>query len=431
MKTAIVIGSGAGGAMIAKELQGNFQVTILEAGGEFKPLNYSVPKLTKLKKYKLFFDERLIQLALPSMKVLKTKENMIVARGKCIGGTTNLSSANGIRHDESLKKIGINLDQEYKELYKEIPITMEHTEKWSELTKKIYSIFENQDLNPMIVPKMIYKDKCVSCGKCILGCKFDAKWDSRKVIDECIEKGVKVITKSTVKKLLIQNNKVTGVQVSENGKRKVYTANLVILAAGGLGTPTILQSSGIKCEEKLFVDPLICVAAPYKDSRMSSQLPMPFISQQKGYMISPYFDYLSFFFNKEWNYPEKDIVSLMIKLSDTNTGSYTNKKLLKRLTEEDQKMLKEAIIKCKKILIELGISEDEIFLGTLNGGHPGGMFPLSKEEAGTLHNKKLPSNLYLSDATLFPESFGNPPILTIMALAKQIAKICMNKIDMF
>ena len=39
MKKAIVVGTGAGGATVAKELQGIFQVTILEAGNSFHPFN--------------------------------------------------------------------------------------------------------------------------------------------------------------------------------------------------------------------------------------------------------------------------------------------------------------------------------------------------------------------------------------------------------
>ena len=71
-KTAIVIGSGAGGAMAARELQGDFQVTILEAGGEFKPFPLSVKRMAKLRGSGLFFDERLIRFFLPNMKVEKT-----------------------------------------------------------------------------------------------------------------------------------------------------------------------------------------------------------------------------------------------------------------------------------------------------------------------------------------------------------------------
>ena len=71
----------------------------------------------------------------------------------------------------------------------------------------------------------------------------------------------------------------------------------------------------------------------------------------------------------------------------------------------------------------MGAKEQDIFLGTLNAGHPGGMLPLTKEEAATLHSTLLPDNLYVCDATILPQALGLPPILTIMALAKRISKI--------
>jgi choline dehydrogenase-like flavoprotein len=64
-----------------------------------------------------------------------------------------------------------------------------------------------------------------------------------------------------------------------------------------------------------------------------------------------------------------------------------------------------------------------MFLGTINAGHPGGMLPLTEREAESLHHARLPENLYVADATLLPESLGNPPILTIVALAKRISKL--------
>jgi hypothetical protein len=60
------------------------------------------------------------------------------------------------------------------------------------------------------------------------------------------------------------------------------------------------------------------------------------------------------------------------------------------------------------------------------GGHPGGMLPLTEKEASSFHSERLPDNLYVADASLLPRSLGNPPILTIMALAKRIGKICQG-----
>jgi choline dehydrogenase-like flavoprotein len=67
-----------------------------------------------------------------------------------------------------------------------------------------------------------------------------------------------------------------------------------------------------------------------------------------------------------------------------------------------------------------------MFLGTMNAGHPGGMLPLTAKESVSLHSDRLPENLYVADATLFPNSLGNPPILTIVALAKRISQLCIG-----
>jgi hypothetical protein len=69
------------------------------------------------------------------------------------------------------------------------------------------------------------------------------------------------------------------------------------------------------------------------------------------------------------------------------------------------------------------LENGHIILGTLNAGHPGGMLPLTAAEKDSLHPSVLPSNLYVADATLHPEALGNPPILTIMALAERIASL--------
>ena len=89
----------------------------------------------------------------------------------------------------------------------------------------------------------------------------------------------------------------------------------------------------------------------------------------------------------------------------------------------------EGIELCKQVLRRFGVNESEMFLGTMNAGHPGGMLPLTKREAVSLHHDRLPDNLYVADATLFPNSLGNPPILTIIALAKRISKRCKRLFD--
>jgi hypothetical protein len=155
---------------------------------------------------------------------------------------------------------------------------------------------------------------------------------------------------------------------------------------------------------------------------------MPFVIQGSGYIVSPYFDHLSFLFDRRWRLPADGIVALMIKLADSERGSVRarGRSLEKALTPRDRARLAEAEALCRKMLAEFGADPRGVFLGTLNAGHPGGMLPLTPADAGTLHPARLPANVYVADATLFPRSLGNPPILTILALARKVARVAME-----
>lgn len=422
-KTAIVVGTGAGGATLARALQRRYQVTMLEAGGPFKPFGLPVNTLAGLRRTGLFLDERMIGALLPAMKVEKARD-MVLVRGIGVGGTTTLATGNAVRCDEGLKAIGIDLDAQFDALTRELPITTEHQAHWTDCTRRMFDIFEAMNLAPIPTPKLLDDaSQCVGCGHCAIGCPTGAKWDTRAWVDQAVAAGAALVTGCKVTGLEIEGNRVKAVWARRGGKKVRYTADLVVLAAGGLGTPVILENSGIPCEKRLFVDPVLCVAGPLKGFGQDHQLLMPFISQQEGYILSPYMDYLSFFFNKKWRLPMGDIATVMIKLADEEAGHVNERAIDKGMTAADQAHMQKAVAQCREILKRLGIPEDRQFLGTLNAGHPGGMLPLTEGERDTLHSPRLPENLYVADATILPRSLGNPPILTIMALAKKIADI--------
>lgn len=424
MKRAIVVGSGAGGATAAKELQGKFAVTILEAGQDFRPFSWQLPKLEQLKRTGLLFDERLTSLLFPTMNLGKTAEGMILVRGLGVGGTTTIATGNGLRMDQNLRAIGINLDAEFAELCQEIPVSTAHQSKWRSVTRQLFEVCQNLNLSPQPTPKMGTHHNCVHCGRCMFGCPKDVKWDSRKFVKIALEKGAELITGCKVERVVTKDGKATGVEARRGWSRHFYPADLIVLAAGGLATPVILQNSDIECQPRLFVDPVLCVAAEVKDARQCYEVEMPFVVQREGYIVSPYFDYLSFMFNRQWKYPARDIVAMMVKLADSNVGSISGRRIVKTLTAEDKKGLAEGVEVCKQILHGLGANQNRMFLGTLNAGHPGGMLPLTKQEADLFHHSGLPENLYVADATLLPHSLGNPPILTIAAMAKRVSKVC-------
>ena len=417
MKKAIVIGSGAGGATAARMLSKHFDVTVLEAGREFKPFAFPLKQLAKLRKTGVYFDERMIQLLLPSMRIDRDKD-MVMVYGRGVGGTTTLATGNAVRADEGLKKIGINLDAEFEELNRELPITTDHQRYWNSITKQTFKVMQEMGLDPKPMPKLLRPNGCRMCGHCSIGCPTRAKWDVRELLD-----GINVVTNCRVSRIEIGDGKAKRVHATKGLQHLTFDADVVIVAAGGYGTPDILRASGIECEPRLFVDPVLCVAAPMENARQDHQLLMPFVSMREKYIISPYMDWLSFFFNRKWYKPMDGMVSLMIKLADVEQGDVHHNKMQKKLTAMDRLRLQQGVDDCREVLLRMGAKKEDIFLGTLNAGHPGGMLPLTEAEAETLHSPLLPDNLYVCDASLLPQSLGLPPILTIMALAKRITKI--------
>ena len=151
-----------------------------------------------------------------------------------------------------------------------------------------------------------------------------------------------------------------------------FSADLVLLCAGGLGTPVILENSGIECKKTLFVDPLICVAGISPGFNQDKQLLMPFYSMHEKFILSPYLDYLSFFFDKKWRVPATDLACIMIKLADEEQGYLEGETVHKVLTDKDRQNFERAINLCHDILEHMGIPRESHLVGVTNAGHPAG-----------------------------------------------------------
>ena len=370
----------------------------------------------------LLRDARQIGLLFPAMRIDKSSAGLVHVRGSGTGGTTAIATGNGLRLDHDLKALGIDLDEEFRELAAEIPSTVDHRSRWRAPTKNLFEIAAAMGLDPQPTPKLGRYGACRNCGRCVLGCPYGVKWDSRAFLKDALALGARLETRAGVERLEIRGNEAVGVRVRDGRGGRLVAADVVVLAAGGLGTPEILAASGIPGEPRLSVDPVLCVAARVPEAKQNRELSMPFYVHRDGTMISPYFDHLSFFFNRRWKAPADGILSLMIKLADENRGSYGGGRLEKTMTPADERKIAAAVEICTDMFAHLGIPAKELFPGTLNAGHPGGMFPLTAAEREALHHDRLPDNVYIADASLLPRSLGRPPILTIMALSRKIAR---------
>jgi choline dehydrogenase-like flavoprotein len=420
---ALVVGSGAAGATVARELaRAGERVTIVEAGGEFRPFAGDLARLAHLRTSRLFLDERLITALFRPMRIAMGAGHMPLVFGVATGGTTTLTAGNGLRLGDAFDDVGLDLGPEYDELEALLPLTTDHNDRWRPSTRALYAACERLGLAPQVMPKLVDFSRCRRCGRCVLGCRYGAKWDSRRFLDDASADGASLMTRTRVERLAVEGGSATGVVVRRRGRREIVSADLILLAAGGLGTPGILERSRIPTERRLFVDPVLCVGGPLPGAHQDAEIPMPFFVEGEHYVISPYFDYLSFFFDARWRRPSADILPLMIKLADTEQGWVSSRGVRKGLSASDKTRLQEAVAVCREILVRTGIAERDIFLGTVNAGHPGGTLALTTETAHTLHDPRLPRNVYVADASLLPKSLGKPPSLAIMALALRVAR---------
>lgn len=423
MKRALVIGSGAGGAAAAEALQGHLDVTVLEEGRAFRPFPTSLALPERLKRLGLLRDARLVRALFPAMHVSKSAGGeTVLVTGHGTGGTTTLATGNGMRLDASLRRVGIDLDAEFDALRSMVPITTDHRAVWSAPSRRAFEACAAMGLGPEPLPKMGHQERCRGCGHCQLGCPHGVKWDARQLLSRARSRGSTVLLGWRVHRIVASNGAAAGVVATRGLRRRFFPAEAVIVAAGGLGTPRILERSGVACEPRLFVDPVLCVAARWSGARQDREMSMPFAVRRDGFILAPYFDQLSYFFDRRWRPAAGDIFGLMIKLADSGGGTVTERRVDLNRSAADREQLAAAVELCAEVFARLGVDRRDLFQGLLFAGHPGGTLPLRARDAATLHPGALPENVWVADGSLFPESPGGPPILTTMALARAVAR---------
>ena len=421
---AIVVGSGAGGATAARELQTKgFDVLLLEAGAPFKPFTRHLSWTEPFRRYGLLGGENNFKHLFPAMKMDRSSQDLILVRGLTTGGSTVLACGNLVRADRGLREIGLDLTEEYQELESEIKTETIPKETWRPVTRNMYESAEKLGLNPQPTPKSLDIVRCSYCGLCELGCKMGARWDSREFLKEAVKEGAVLKSKSPVKKVIVENGKATGVIVQSGGKNIEYKADVVVLSAGGIGTSQILKNSGINAEDKLWVDIVLTMGGVLPGARQLEEPPMAWYTKHEDFILSPYPDILSHFFHKPWRKVKiEDRVGLMVKLADTEEGTvHANGKIDKPLTNHDHERLKVAINQAREVMECAGVSGPFV-KGLYNGGHLGGTVPLKKEDVSNMKPSWLPDGLWVADLSLAPRSQGLPTILLTAALALKVVR---------
>lgn len=428
----IVVGSGPGGATVARELaRAGKRVLLLERGHDHRPRSYYGTYLGAL----LYTDRG---------SLLFTEEGLNIVRPMMVGGATSMYCGCAAPPPAWFKtKFGLDIDTEVSETIEELEIEPLPAELRGEASTQIAQAAHalGYTWEPQLKFMKPARAQQFDCGaKCMLGCRCKAKWSAAEYVDQAVAAGCDLRTGARVEHLKIEDEHILGVEGQWNGKPFAAHADQVVLSAGGIGTPRILQSvKSSKFQQAgqgMTMDITVMVYGTISGRGIGNEPPMTWSWEnlEEGYMLSTLIDpWLLYPLINSLKGPRyaltwprwKNTLGVMIKLKDDVSGGvFPNGKISKPMTEHDRTRMRAAEEVCRRILIEAGAKPETIFTTPLRGTHPSGTV-----RVGTLVDENLQTEtqgLYVCDASVFPEALARPTVLTIIGLGKRLAKYMLS-----
>ncbi len=255
----VVVGSGAGGAVVARELvRRGRRVLIVERGPH-------------VERSEFVEDEAVMYSRLYSDGALQTSRDFTfqVLQGMCVGGTTVVNNAVSFRMpDDVLTRWNAEFDAGLPP--EEMARSFESVERMVRVQPQ-----EGRVANPLtalinrgnpgtLVPVSANIEECYGCGYCNIGCRFGKKlsmldgvlpetqaWaDAERRSRPGFGGGLEVLPDCRVTEILSHANRATGVRCTldlPDGKREdiEISAATVVVAAGAIHSSRLLMNSGI------------------------------------------------------------------------------------------------------------------------------------------------------------------------------------------
>lgn len=399
----IIVGSGAGGAIIAYELaKENIPVTIIEKGSYIDSkdaFNY--------------YDQY--------------NEDVDLLTTTCIGGATIVSMSNMVHAlDDELHQFGVDITEEYKYVEELIDVHQLDDSHIGRGTQLFLDAGRELGLETLKMPKAIREKDCIQCGRCAFGCPADAKWSGKDFVDKAVKCGATLITEAEVTEIISENSKVKGVKYIKDDVEESALSDIVVLSAGAIGSTMILRSAGIDAGRELFFDPFVSVGGYIEDINFNTEVQMAGLVIGKNFVLSPHFSSFIKGNIDDKKVDDKDILSIMVKTADDAKGYVDDDgDVVKINTINDIRYLAEGVATAGFILEKAGVDPTTIGSTVYRGAHPGGTAPIGKIVDSNQETEI--SGLFVSDASVLPISPGKPPILTILALSKRLADYIKNK----
>ena len=424
----VVVGTGPGGATVARDLvlKGK-QVVMLERGSDNKPTG----KATAAAKF----------TGGPGKGMMSAKpDGLTMVRCLTVGGSTMMYTGTAFDPDvEKFKKYGVDLSpelvEEVKDEMKVAPLSDENIgSAATAIMKSALDLgYDWHKLNKFVDPSR----GPIHVKNFMFGCETGGpRWQARDWVKDAQAKGATLLTNTYVEEVIVDNKTAVGVIArNKNNEEMAVKAKVVVLSAGGIGSPVILQKTGIhEAGQKFFFDPF-CLTFGYRDEKTSYHSEPPMVTglhTDDGVMVTdmsmPWTMYANYTTKSKKlfkTFRTKNTLGLMTKISDDLEGSVgINEEITKRLTSDDHYKIEKGRAISRKILRNLG-AKDVWFAG-YGAAHPGGTCRIGSVVDANLETEF--TNLFVVDASVIPEQWGLPPVLSVVCLGRRLSKHLEGKV---
>ena len=244
----IVVGTGAGGAVVASELAEKGNAVLLIEEGDLQRRSAFTGRPLEM--------QRLMYRA-KGFTATIGNTSMIVPVGRAVGGTTIINSGTCFRTP--------NLELcRWREKYGLTDFTLEHLEPYFKRVESVYQV-ETADMKYVgktgeIISRGAKKlgyshgplprnsPDCDGQGICCFGCPTDAKKSTNiTYVPSALNSGAFMLTGTKAEKIIIKNKEVYGLEARSvsTGKKVKIKAPIVVLACGAFYTPLLLMKNKI------------------------------------------------------------------------------------------------------------------------------------------------------------------------------------------
>ncbi|HEY7420858.1 MAG TPA: GMC family oxidoreductase N-terminal domain-containing protein, partial [Gaiellaceae bacterium] len=248
----VVVGSGAGGGVVAGELaERGRDVLLLETGPHRTAADFT--RFEAKATHDLFWPIRFAYRA--------DGPPVVLLAGRCVGGTTTINTKVALRageHDLRKWHDATGLTNEHGEPFStaelapfydrvEQRLGVRERNDWTKSVRTVQAGFAA--LGKHLESVTSYTDaNCMRCGSCLQGCPTNAGKSTQNtyIHDAWAREQLDLRANANVERVLVDGGEATGVEYTDAaGKRHVVGADAVVVAGGALNTPQLLLRSGL------------------------------------------------------------------------------------------------------------------------------------------------------------------------------------------